>query len=224
MTWPTGRAPLGDPRGIGRLELEATAVPGTYPVPEGRGRWRVSLHSRAFAVMSWQDTLVTEIVGARGRRLEQSWNAPARFTFTLDGAHPSALLVRELASDVYAWRWDDQTGRDVLMFRGVVAQSEDVITADSAVVVFTCHDYLAMLGRRFLTSGTPATFAQVDQDDIVWSFLSYTPRTSTGASFGTGRLPAPHPRPCAKQWHPPRVVDGAPRPFLPRGHRARRGA
>jgi hypothetical protein len=147
-------------------ELDARAV-----MPPGRGRWRLTLHDRTFATFgqpapTWQQTIMLELDEARGRRLEQSWDAAAQLTFTLDGHSPAAALIQELQHDVLAWRWSDAAGRDVCMFRGPITQSEDQVTADSHVVTFTAHDYLAMLERRMFTSNAPTPY-NVDQDTLV---------------------------------------------------------
>lgn len=167
---------------------ELAAVPGAYPVPAGRGRWRLTLHRRLFASTgTWEKSLITELPRARGRRLEQKWNAPAQLVFTLNGRDPEAALIAELQHDVMAWRWDDTVGADRPMFRGVIGQAEDQLTADSHVVTFTCHDYLAMLGRRFNTQ--TLTWTAADQDDIVNAFINSAGSgavSSAGASFMPG--------------------------------------
>lgn len=161
----------------------ALAAPGTYPVPAGRGRWRLTLHARSFAPSHWYDTVICELTSARSRRLERTLNSPAKLTFTLNSASADAALVEELASEVVAWRWDDRTGRDVAAFRGIVAQSEDQLTEQSATTNFTCHDYIAMLERRIITTLT--TFSLTDQDAIVSALIATAKAASSsgGTSF-----------------------------------------
>lgn len=138
------------------------------PPPGERGRWRLTLHERSFAAHAWaRDTSIVELTGARSRRLELGWNEPAKLTFTVDGRSSSAGWIQELATDVCAWRWDDAAGADRLMFRGIVAQSEDTVTEQAHTVNLTCHDYLAVMIRRFLTAGANLVYTATDQDDIV---------------------------------------------------------
>jgi hypothetical protein len=162
------------------------SAPGTYAIPPGRGRWRLTLHARSFADTDWRSTIVGELADARGRRLEQQWNGGARLTFTINGRSPAVNLITELATDVIAWRWDDQTNKDVCMFRGIIAQAEDQLTEQSYTVTFTAHDYLTILQRRFLTS----TYSVVatDQDAIVQALLSraLVVSSSSGQSFVPG--------------------------------------
>lgn len=168
-------------------ELATLAAPGTYPIPGGRGRWRLTLHRRVFGPAGPgsypSDTGLAELITARSRHLETNWCQSALLSFTVDGRSPAAASILELQQDVIAWRWDDQTGRDIPMFRGPITQSEDQITDDGHTVTFTCHDYLAMLQRRILTGPTPVNYTQTDQDAIVSGMLAVAnhPTAATGA-------------------------------------------
>jgi hypothetical protein len=155
-------------------------------IPPGRGRWRLTLHNRQFTGVDWKTTIIAELTNARGRRLEQKWNAPAQLTFTLDGHDPVAPLVLELATDVIAWRWDETLAEDCAMFRGIIDHSEDQITEQSATVTFTAHDYLAMLQRRLVT--TTYSFSQYDQDTIANYLISMakTIASSSGTLLSPG--------------------------------------
>jgi hypothetical protein len=162
------------------------AAPGAYPIPAGRGRWRLTLHRRQFADQPTSATLLAEQVDARGRQLVQAWDTAATLTFTLDGHSKGAALIQELRHDVIAWRWDDQTGADIPVGRFIIDHSEDEITEQSHTVVFTCHDYFAMLSRRLLTATYSAT--NVDQDDMVTAIVNgaSTVRSSSGTAFAPG--------------------------------------
>jgi len=184
-----------------------------YPVPAGRGRWRLTLHSRVFvgggygtAGSPWPSTLLAVLTSARSRRIEVELNKGATLTFTVDGRDPLAGALRELQVDVMAWRWDDWTGRDVCVGRFVLDHSEDQISEQSHVVTFGAHDYLAMLERRLLTGTAALSVTQLDQDSIVEQLVrdyGVNARTVPGVSFLPG------------SWLPLYVVDvdpaGAPR-------------
>ena len=60
------------------------AAPGTYPVPPGRGLWRLTLHRRAYTTLRPTETGIAELTDARSRKLVQTLNSPATFSFTLD--------------------------------------------------------------------------------------------------------------------------------------------
>ncbi len=156
------------------------------PIPPGRGRWRVSLHRRDFTGLRYTDTIIADITAARSRRLERSLNAAASFVFTINGRSDAAKLITELQTDVIAWRWDETLGDDVPYFRGVVGQTEDQLTEQSYTINVTCHDYVAMLMRRYLT--TPLNFNNVGQDSVVFSlyFAANNAAMSSGASLYPG--------------------------------------
>ena len=73
-----------------------------------------------------------------------------------------AKLIKEMETDVVVWRTDDIAGaKEVMYGRFIVAQSEDhSITADARATTYTCHDYFAMLARRYLTK--PVTYTGHD--------------------------------------------------------------
>jgi len=157
------------------------------PLPAGRGLWRLTAHQRAFADgVSNSQTMITELTGAAGRKLEQAWCTPATLTFSLDGHHPTAALVTELATDVIAWRWDQTAGGDRIMFKGIVAQSADTISEQTHTVTFTCHDYAAVMSRRMLNIVAP--YIAEDQDDIAADLLSFAKYTHAmdNTFFGPG--------------------------------------
>jgi hypothetical protein len=168
----------------------------TLAVPPGRGRWRVTLHNRQFANASYNQTMIAELPDVRSKKLTRAWLKPAEFTFTLDGDLPEAALIRELYTDVVAWRWDEygldtniMTGTgDTVMFRGLIDHAEDQISEDTAVVNFTAHDYSAMLSRRYLTSTTTQITQTADQDTLAANLLGFA--TTAAASGATSFYPA----------------------------------
>jgi hypothetical protein len=117
-------------------------------------------------------TIIGELVDARSRRLTQAWNKPAQLTFTVDGHSPQAAQVGEMTTDVIAWRWNDNSQSYRAMFRGVVTAALDTLSEQSAVVTFTCQDYLAMLARRFYTPAYPWVYSQVEQDTIAGDIVA----------------------------------------------------
>ena len=112
------------------------------------------LAARQFSTVPFATTEIAGIYNARGRRLERTLNKSASFTFTVDGRSDVAKLITEMETDVMVWR------DGVLYGRFIVAQSEDQITADSHTTTFTCHDYFAMLDRRYLSRAVTYTQRQ----------------------------------------------------------------
>jgi hypothetical protein len=159
------------------------------PVPAGRGLWRLTVHQRRWSTGdNINNTMIAELPNARGRRLDRNWNQPAQLTFALDSYQPEAALVTELQTEVVAWRWREDTAQDWPVFAGPVTQAEDQLGADSGVVTFTCHDYLAQLTRRLYTAATPWTMTGIEQDQIVRNLVNYAkaPLDATGASLLPG--------------------------------------
>jgi hypothetical protein len=157
-----------------------------WPIPAGRSRYVVTLHRRHFYSRPWHETQVAELSDARSRRLVKAWNTAAEFSFTIAGDSAQIALMQELATDVVVRRWDEQTGADVVVFRGVIDHSEDQLTEQSHTVNVVAHDYLAMMGRRYLTR--PYVVSQVSQDEIV-AFLVWwaaNAEASDGTSFAPG--------------------------------------
>lgn len=142
--------------------------------------WRLTLHERPYTAAPWEETLIAELTDARSRQLTQELNKAAQLTFTMDGRAPAAALIQELAHEVIAWR------DAVPYFRGIVGQAEDELTEQSHVTVFTCHDYVAMLARRYLTA--PLDYENVAQDDIVAGLVGVASgmHTSSGTSLAPG--------------------------------------
>jgi hypothetical protein len=136
------------------------------PIPSGRGRWRLTLHKRQFADQTWSQTMLAQLDSARSRKLVQAWDMPAVLTFDMDGHAADCALAQELQCDVVAWRWDENSGADIPVFRGMVDASEDQIDEQSHTVTFTCHDYLAMFNRRIGTSTTWNVVNNMTQDNM----------------------------------------------------------
>jgi hypothetical protein len=170
------------------LEAPApAAAPGTYPVPVGRGRWRVTLHRRTYADAAPASTVIAELTEGRNRKLVRAWNTPAVFTFDLDGWRPAARYIAELGTEVVAWRWDDTTGADVAYFRGPVTASADTIDEQSHTLSVTATDYLGILARRVFTTVT-ATATTADQDACAAAIVNAARNvsSSSGTNLATG--------------------------------------
>jgi hypothetical protein len=161
--------------------LEPRAAYAPYPTPIGRGRYRVSLHRRSWTLTSnANNTIITELGGARSRRLEQTLNGAATFTFSLDGRSAAAREIAELQQDVWVWRWDERQGADWPVFRGIVAQTEDVISEQVHTLNVTCHDYRAVMVRRYFPA--PRNWVNVNQDTLTQYLLNAaTSEMTTGS-------------------------------------------
>ena len=139
--------------------------------------------------------MANDVVGGNPRRprpivSDRTLNKAATLTFTVDGDSDAArFLVSEMETDVIAWRWDDVGGYDVPHFRGIVAQSEDEVTADSHSVVFTCHSYESMLDRRYLPVDVNYPDPGTEQDAVVSDLVRFWATTELTTSSGVSLMP-----------------------------------
>jgi hypothetical protein len=157
------------------------------PIPPDRGRWRLTLNRRQFTDASPSSTVISDLLGARSRKLERQLNTPAVLSFTIDGRSDAALWIKELETDVYAWRWDETQGKDIPYFMGVVGQTEDQLTEQSYTINVTCHDYLAMFMRRYLAQ--PLSFTGLGQDSVInqlYRLATDQAASSSGVSLWPG--------------------------------------
>ena len=193
--------------------VDLLAAPGTYPVPDGRGRWRLTVHSRQFTYSSSANQrILAELTDATSRRLDKQWCAPSTLTFSVDGHSAAAAQVVELQTEVMAWRWDDQTGGDIAVFRGPVTQSEDTISEQTHTVNFTCHDYYAMFARRLMTAGLAVV--GMEQDWIAYNLCQLA--TNVTSSGGTSLNPGAY-LPLTVAWvNPDGTTRSAGAPSVPR--------
>ena len=75
---------------------------------------------------------------------------------------------------------------DIPYFRGLIGQSEDQINEDQHTLTVTCHDYLAVLGRRYLTN--TVSYATSTQDQVAADLLAHalSEQSSSGTSLAPG--------------------------------------
>jgi hypothetical protein len=163
---------------------DPSVVTVPYPPPPGRGRWRVSLHRRSWTLTAnANNTMITELGGARSRRLELVLDGSGTFTFSIDGRSAAATEIRELQHDAWVWRWDDRVGVEFIAFRGVVAQTEDVISEQVHTLNVTCHDYISMFMRRYFPR--PQNYTNVNQDTLTQYLLALASDQMTTGSGTT---------------------------------------
>jgi hypothetical protein len=163
---------------------ELAPAPTLTPVPTGRSRWHLTLHRRLFAFSS-ASSIIGDLADARNRKLVQVLNGPAVLTFDIDGKSESARLIAELATDVIAWRWDENAGADVPMFHGLIGAAVDTLDEQSHTVAVTATDYLAMWSRRMWNGGAALTIGPLDQDSLVSSLAGYAGQPYAAKGDGT---------------------------------------
>lgn len=102
-------------------------------------------------------------LAALDRRIEFRLERPSIVGFRINAAHPTALFVRELTTDVVVYR----DGR--ALFRGVITATQDTIDEDSHYVDVTVMDYKGRLEFRRVLDAQVFT-SELDVD-IAWEAI-----------------------------------------------------
>jgi len=74
------------------------AAPGTYPVPPGRGRWRLTLHQRTYTDTLPATSVIAELALARSRKLAQAWCTPATCPCSAGRSSPARTISTNRAT------------------------------------------------------------------------------------------------------------------------------
>jgi hypothetical protein len=96
-----------------------------------------------------------------------------RCQFSVLGSSPEALLIDELATDVWVWGPIEQRFRIVNVSQQWGTDGEDVVNVQAV-------SYKRLLASRHIWSPDGMTFAQVDQGDIVWQLIQHTQAQTAG--------------------------------------------
>jgi hypothetical protein len=186
VTGVTALSGTGVKGGVGAGTITGTVVltgsgtkqSGIGSIPRPRIRWQLI----AGPASGGYDLSLTE---ATGRRFTARLTDPSELGFGLDGRHPQATQVDELATDVHVL-WTPSSGGTRVLFRGRVGATGDSIDDASHSVEVGALDYRALLNRRRLYSGSTLTWAATDQSAIAWGLIQQT-QARTGGDFGIGR-------------------------------------
>jgi hypothetical protein len=171
----------GSITGVADLSGAGTKHSGIGSIPRPRFRWQFLLGPAA----GGRDLSLTE---AHARKFTARLADPSEVAFTLDGRHPQAAAVAELAVDVHVL-WSPTTGPTRTLFRGRAGTTGDTVGADTHTLDVTALDYRAVLNRRRLYSTSTLTWAATDQAEIAWQLLTQTqirPGGDLGISRGAG--------------------------------------
>jgi hypothetical protein len=149
------------------LALVASGAPGQSPLPpRSRPRWQ-------FVAGPATGGYEYALTAAKNRSYTARLTDQSELGFTIDGRHPEAATLTELASDVHLlFTGDDKVTFELDRFR--VGTSGDDLDDTSHKATFTGLDYKGVLARRRLYAGATLVFTGIDQGEIVWSLISYT--------------------------------------------------
>lgn len=169
-TWPARTPPPPPP------PVVAPGPPHVEPPGVMRDRW-------SFVVGPATGGLVTELAAARSRKLTFKLRDAHEASLELDGTDPAAEQIRELATDVHAFRRPAAGQPRERMFRGRIANVGDNISETAHTVSVPALDYRAVLERRHLMSGSTVAWANTDQAAIAYGLISQVQR-HPGGDYG----------------------------------------
>lgn len=120
-----------------------------------------------FVLCQTDGTPLGELTAAKSKSVTWPLDDAASASFTMDGQHPQASLISELATDLIVY---DEQG--VKRFRGRMGTSGDTIAAAGHQSTFSAVDYRGLLARRIIISALP--YGLTDQAQIAWNEILKT--------------------------------------------------
>jgi hypothetical protein len=126
-----------------------------------------------------------ELTTAHARKVVWKLREPSTLTFAMDGRHPQAADVNELATDVHLLR--DGT----VLYTGRVAQSKDDIGDAGHGLTVDTTDTRGLLARRLWETAPFTDFTAVEQVTVAVALLDHA-QSRTGGNLGitTTGIPA----------------------------------
>jgi len=117
-----------------------------------------------------------ELTGATQRAMAFHISESGTFTFQLDGNDPALEFIKELVTDVWAFR------NGVLVFRGRIGSTTDTLDgqADTYTVAINCFDYREWLGRQVLQPSRKWSWRTVTQAKILNDMFAWCINGQTG--------------------------------------------
>lgn len=121
----------------------------------------------------------TALTGAKNRKVVVRLSAPSEASFDIDGRHPQANDIWELATDLHAV-YSSPGAVGSLVYRGRIGATVDAIDDRSHTVTVNSNDYRELLRRRILYNASTLSYVSMDQADIAWNLIQQTQTLSGG--------------------------------------------
>lgn len=176
-----GGVGTGSLSGVAALSGTGVKHSGIGSIPRPRVRWQLI----AGPAGGGYELALTE---ATSRRFTARLTDPSEVAFTLDGRHPQAAQINELATDIHVL-WTPASGATRILFRGRAGSTGDTLDENAHSLEVGALDYRAVLNRRRLYSGSTLTWAATDQAAIAWGLVADTqarPGGALGITQGVG--------------------------------------
>lgn len=139
-----------------------------------------------FVLINSDGSAVGELTAAKAKKVIWPLDDAASASFTIDGQHAQAALVKELEMDLLVY---DDGG--AVRFRGRLGTSSDTFGSTGDLATFSAVDYRGFLARRILWPGSTTIFTTIDQAQILWTLISDSQATTDGdlgIVRGTGQV------------------------------------
>lgn len=116
-----------------------------------------------------------ELTEARGRKVTFRLREPSTLSFEIDGRHPHAAEIHELATDVHLLR------NGTVLYTGRVGQTADSLDETAHTLAVETADTRALLGRRFWDDATQGFV--FEQGTLVRTLVDHT-QARPGGNLG----------------------------------------
>lgn len=124
--------------------------------------------------------MTRELSRARSRKCSFKLVEPSEAACEIDGRHPEAAYLTELATDLHVLRAPYYGARKERLYRGRVGKSGDTFDADTHSVTVPSLDYRAVLKRRHLMHGSRQVWTKQDQAAIAFGLIEQAQRLPGG--------------------------------------------
>ena len=150
-------------------ETPTLVEPATVQAPE----W-------SFLIGAATGGMTHELTRARSRKCSFKLTEPSEVSCEVDGRHPEAAHLIELATDLHVLRAPQQGARKERLYRGRIGKSGDTFDTDTHSVTVPSLDYRAVLQRRHLLHGSQQVWTQQDQAAIAFGLIQQAQRLPGG--------------------------------------------
>lgn len=126
--------------------------------------------------------------GAHNRKITARLASPSEASFDIDGRHPEAKYIAELATDLHAV-YHPASGPSSIVYRGRIGTASDTLDESTHTASVSSMDYREMLRRRLLYNASTLSYVSQDQADIAFNLITQTqslPGGDLGISKGLG--------------------------------------
>lgn len=169
----------------------APTPPDTSPPDPPGAADPAELPEWTFVIGPASGGLARTLRSARSRKCSFKLDGPSDASCEVNGRHPDADHITELATDLHVFRATRKGARKQRLYRGRIGKSGDSFDTDKHTVTVPSLDYRAVLDRRALMSGSQVTWTDADLAAIAQGLIDQAQRLPGGSyGIGLGRVSA----------------------------------